>query len=304
LRKGSRGTDKEVVVKKIFLSFWMLLLMIGGIVFAQELPRLAVVEFDTNINIPKANRDSVTVRNQVESQLVATRQYQVITRTDIDRLLENQQIQVSSISSSENIRKLQLQNISYIVTGSINAMDNDYLITVKMLDVSTGQFSHSADIFTGSASRDLYNGVTQLISAFTAGMTSQDGQVAQVSRPGIVTYKIGDTGPGGGIVFLVEGNAGMEVSRLLGNYGSDEAINTAKNYRGGGFSDWHLPTDLELNFIYENLQKARVVNLGDVRYWCWQPDSNVIMGIQDFRDGRQERDPDYRAYAVRAVRSF
>jgi TolB-like protein len=149
----------------------------------QTLPRLAVVDFDTNINIPKVNQAAVTVRNLVESQLVATRQYQVITRTDIDRLLANQQIQVSSIASSENIRKLQLQNISYIVTGSVNAMDNDYLITVKMLDVSTGQFSHSADTFTGSEARDLYNGVTQLVSSFAAGMTSRDGQVAQVAQP-------------------------------------------------------------------------------------------------------------------------
>jgi TolB-like protein len=171
----------------------------------QNLPRLAVVEFDTNINIPKVNQDAVTVRNLVESQMVGTRQYQIITRTDIDRLLENQQIQVSSISSTENIRKLQLQNISYIVTGSVNAMDNDYLITIKMLDVSTGQFSHSADNFTGSASRDLYNGVTQLISTFVTGMANQGGQVTQVAQPSVVTYNIGDYGPAGGRVFYDKG---------------------------------------------------------------------------------------------------
>jgi TolB-like protein len=177
---------EEIDMNKMFFSLGVLLLATGSIGFiqelqGQELPRLAVVEFDTNINIPKVNQDAVTVRNLVESQMVGTRQYQVITRTDIDRLLANQQIQVSSIGSAENIRKLQLQNISYIVTGSVNAMDNDYLITVKMLDVSTGQFSHSADTFTGSGSRDLYNGVTQLIKSFTSGMTSQGGQVAQTA---------------------------------------------------------------------------------------------------------------------------
>jgi TolB-like protein len=216
--------------------------------YAQDLPRLAVVEFDVNINTPKANRDAVTVRNLVESQMVATQKYQIITRTDIDKLLENQRIQVSSIGSAENIRKLQLQNISYIVTGSVDAMDSDYLITVKLLDVSTGQFSHSANAFMNSSSRDLYNGVIQLINTFAAGMTSRGGQVAQAPQaapqppqaapqpppqPSAPTYKVGDRGPAGGWIFYDKGSfsdgwryleaapAGTEFTALWGAYGQD-----------------------------------------------------------------------------------
>jgi hypothetical protein len=54
--------------------------------------------------------------------MVATGKYQVIAREEIDKLLANQQIQVSSISSRENVKKLQLQNISYIITGSVDAL--------------------------------------------------------------------------------------------------------------------------------------------------------------------------------------
>jgi TolB-like protein len=194
----------------------------GQVLQGQELPRLAVVEFDTNINIPKVNQDSVTVRNLVESQMVAAQKYQVITRTDIDRLLENQQIQVSNISSPENIRKLQLQNISYIVTGSVNAMDNDYLITVKLLDVSTGRFGHSADAFMASGSRDLYNGVTQLVRSFTAGMTSRDGQMAQAGsqRPGSGAGGVSAAGIGIEVSTVFAGTLyfqGEEIATLWGN---------------------------------------------------------------------------------------
>jgi hypothetical protein len=84
-------------------------------------------------------------------------------------------------------------------------MDNDYLITIKMLDVSSGEFNHSANTFTASASRDLYNGVTKLISDFVAGMTSQGGQVTQTALPSVKTYKVGDAGPGGGWVFYDKG---------------------------------------------------------------------------------------------------
>jgi hypothetical protein len=172
----------------------------------------------------------------VESRMVSSGKYQVISRTDIDALLENQRIQVSSISSKENITKLQLQNISYIVTGSVNAVDSDYFITVKMLDVSSGQFSHSADEFMGGSSRELINGVGTLASKFIAGMSNEAGRVA-LSQSGASggnrEYKIGDRGPAGGWVFYDKGivsngwryleaaPAGTEFTAQWGAYGKD-----------------------------------------------------------------------------------
>jgi formylglycine-generating enzyme required for sulfatase activity len=141
------------------------------------LPRLAVVEFSTNSGIEKVRQDSVTVRNLVESQMAAAGKYQIISCADIDKLLAKQQIQVSRISSSENIKKLQLQNISYIVTGSVDAMGSHYSITVRILDVSYGQFFHSACDFMGGGSRELNDGVNTLISNFMRSMGSVGRQV-------------------------------------------------------------------------------------------------------------------------------
>jgi hypothetical protein len=171
---------------------------------------LAVVEFTTNVNTAKTQADVATVRNLVESRMVGSGKYQVISRDEIDKLLENQRIQVSGISSKENITKLQLQNISYIVTGSVNAVDSDYLITVKMLDVSSGQFSHSADEFMSGSSRELVSGVSALVNKFIAGMDSREGRVVQSQQGasgsgGGKEYKIGDWGPAGGIVFYDKG---------------------------------------------------------------------------------------------------
>ncbi|MDR3341314.1 MAG: hypothetical protein LBT14_00730, partial [Treponema sp.] len=167
--------------------------------------RLAVVEFSTNNRADKTTQDGVTVRNLVESQMISTGKYQIVTRDEIDKLLANQQIQVSSISSSENIRKLRLQNINYIVTGSVDAMGSDYAVTVKILDVSTGQFSHSTNDFMGGGSRELYTGITTLMSKFTAGMSAEGERVVQAGSGSGKEYKIGDFGPAGGIVFYDKG---------------------------------------------------------------------------------------------------
>ncbi|MDR0706730.1 MAG: DUF1566 domain-containing protein [Treponema sp.] len=272
--------------------------------YAQGLPRLAVVAFTTNVSTDKTRVDAVTVRNLVENQMVSSGKYQVISREEIDALLENQRIQVSGISSKENIVKLQLQNISYIVTGSVDAMGGDYAVTVKILDVSSGQFSHSANEFMGGSSRDMFNGVNTLVSKFIAGMGSEAGRVVQSGTSGGKGYKIGDVGPGGGIVFLIEGNTCWEVSRLLGSYTWEEAVRAAKNYRGGGYSDWYLPSKEELNFIYMNLQKSGIQNLGSDWYWSSSQDGTILRGIQNFSSGNQGGTEKNKTYSVRAARSF
>jgi TolB-like protein len=271
------------------------------------LPRLAVVEFSTNLSTEKVRTDAITVRNLTESQMVSTGKYQVIAREEIDKLLANQRIQVSSISSTENVKKLQLQNISYIVTGSVDAMGSDYAVTVKILDVGTGQFSHSANDFMGGSSRELYTGITALTSRFVAGMSSSEGQVVQAAAGSrAVSYKVGDTGPGGGTVFYIEGSEGFEVSRLLGSYNWDDAKKAARAYRGGGKDDWYLPTQSELNLIYQNLHKTGKLNMGDDRYWSSSENdySKSLSWNQRFSDGYQDYIGKNLTYSVRAVRAF
>jgi hypothetical protein len=299
-------------MKNMFLRFGVLVLTIGGIAFVQELqgqelPRLAVVEFTSNMSTEKVKADGLAVRNLVESQMVATGKYQIITRSEIDQLLNAEKIAVSSISSAENVKKLQLQNISYIVTGSVDAMDSDYAVTVKILDVSTGRFSHSASEFMGGSSRDLYNGVNTLVANFVKGISAEGGQVTQNTSAEVdyKTYKIGDTGPGGGIIFAVEGNTGMEAARILGEYDWKNAITTARNHRGGRHSNWHLPTKSELGLIYDNLQRAKVVNLGSVSYWSSSEYSNNRYAwLQRFGDGSQAGDLKSSLNSVLAVRTF
>jgi len=167
---------KEAVILTVLLN------ALSTVLFAQELPRLAVVEFSTNDNSAQIKKDAITVRELVESEMVKSSKFQIITREDIDKLLANQKIQVSSISSSENLKKLQLQNISYIVTGSLSAMGSDYALTVRVLDVSTGQFSNSDNTFMGSGSRDMYNGINSFMTKFISSMaTDKSGAIIQAS---------------------------------------------------------------------------------------------------------------------------
>jgi TolB-like protein len=304
--------------------------------YAQGLPRLAVVAFTTNVSTAKIQADAATIRKLVESRMVASGKYQVISREEIDKLLENQRIQVSSISSKENITKLQLQNISYMVTGSVNAMDSDYLITVKILDVSTGQFSYSADEFMGGSSRELINGVSALVSKFIA------------EESGRKEYKIGDIGPAGGIVFYDKGAisdgwryleaapAGTEFRAQWGAYENDvagtntwvgsgkrntqiiverlrqfgESGRTAQLCAGldfNGYKDWFLPSRDELYLMYQNLKRKGLGGFSDDFYWSSSQDGiygalpQHFSGITDYLLRYHFKD---NSHSVRAARAF
>jgi hypothetical protein len=111
-------------------------------------------------------------------------------------------------------------------------------------------------------------------------------------------------GPGGGTVFWVEGSSYWEVSMNLGSSHTWRAADTAAdNFKGGGYSDWRLPSKEKLNFIYLNLQKAGIVNFG--RDWYWSSTSaNAAYWAQSFRDGVQAPDLNGKTHSVLAVRTF
>jgi fibronectin type 3 domain-containing protein len=155
--------------------------MFNGVAFGQELPRLAVTEFTVNTDTPKVQQDAVAIRNAVQSNFTATARYEVVARAEIDQLVQNQQIALSAISSKENLRKLEIANINYIVTGTVDAIGDDYSVTINILDVGNGRFAHSAMDLIGSGSRDIFNGINSLVRTFMAGLRSEGGTVVSAA---------------------------------------------------------------------------------------------------------------------------
>ncbi|MDR1788374.1 MAG: DUF1566 domain-containing protein [Treponema sp.] len=80
-------------------------------------------------------------------------------------------------------------------------------------------------------------------------------------------------------------------------------------YRGGGVSDWFLPSRDELNLIYINLIRLNSVIDWKDSYWSSFYYSNGILDIgcasaQRFSDGAQITPRRNESYQVRAVRQF
>lgn len=80
------------------------------------------------------------------------------------------------------------------------------------------------------------------------------------------SWKIGDFGPGGGIVFKIEDNRAWECSEVLGKRTWNEAKILCREYRGNTYDNWYLPSKDELDLIYQNLIKKRKMFVSDP---CW-----------------------------------
>jgi hypothetical protein len=95
---------------------------------------------------------------------------------------------------------------------------------------------------------------------------------------------------------------------------SSYAAGLARAYRGGGFTDWFLPSKDELNQMYMNKVTLEavwgVVAFSNVAfsnnhfYWSSTENDNNTAWFQNFNDGSQDWSFKYYTSLVRAVRAF
>lgn len=115
------------------------------------------------------------------------------------------------------------------------------------------------------------------------------------------SYKIGDVGPGGGIIFYIDESIRYEAIEVDVAMKWHTAVNKCTMYRGNGYDDWYLPTKYELNLIYQNLRKTGKIS-GFSSYWS-SSQKDEKAWLQSFGDGEQVlryKDLSYYFWAVRA----
>lgn len=155
------------------------------------------------------------------------------------------------------------------------------------------------------------------------------------------TYKIGDAGPGGGIVFYDKGSFSdgwryLEVATKdikgtfsfgkSGSLGTKNALGAGEantqsivnlngatgnyaamlcyQYEEGGFTDWYLPSIDELKMINDTVRTNKNVNMTKAGYWSSSQLSNSYALGFSYQTRKQFSDSMSKKYYVRPVRAF
>ena len=251
-----------------------------------EVKTVAVVDFEVTAGaITKNEAESITELYMAE--LLDTGRVTVIDRDCVKDMLRELKFGSSDWGNPAKTAKLgEALNVQLISRGKVIKLGNKFFISTSLMDAKTAKIVSSAKLQFSSL-----NEVPSLLLSFARATV--DG----------LSIKIGDIGLGGGYVFYIEGDRGLECSEILGTANWNEAKELCKNYRGGNYSDWRLPTKEELNYIYVNLRKLGRIT-GNDWYWSSSAYNDYFAWGQKFSGGGTGCDDKDSPNAVRAVRSF
>jgi len=261
-------------------------------IFAQQQPVVAVAPFDVISGVSAT--DAAMITDVFFVRLGNTRKVDLVNRTIVQRVIKEHNFQLEDWSNKEKTAELgKALNADWIVQGDIRTMNNGILIIVQFYNIKTFKFEGGTDVRLANAD-EAYDKMNPLVDSLIQTITA--------SLPTAPSYKIGDRGPGGGIIFSAGNGVYMECSMDIGSYKWDRAVSVARNYRGGGFTDWRLPSYEELVLMYVNLKQKGLGGFGGNVYWS--SSSGAMVTVLNFSSGNWAAYNKDNSLSVRAVRAF
>lgn len=242
---------KKYIVSAVFVLFLSTMLSAAK--------NMAVMPFEIVGNaVTEAEAEGIT--ELYISELVSTGKISIVDRTNFDKILKEMNFQNSDWSNSEKTAKLgQATNAQFISRGKIIKLGSKMYLSSTVIDVATAKV-----VSSGRKEFEDIDAAFAILSGFAKEVVDR-----------MITYKIGDTGPGGGIVFKIQGSTVYEAEFFPGRADWYNAMQKAFSYKGGGYTDWSLPTIKELKWILEDTYPAYSLGLtrhlpnggGDMSYW-------------------------------------
>lgn len=151
------------------------------------------------------------VIGRLEAALVSGGKLVVVDRANLDRIREEQGFQLSGEVDDDSAKSIgRLLGAGAIVTGSFTDLGDMYSLILKAINIETAAVavSYPADIARSRRIETLLASGGGSGGAGTGTRTAQAGRNTSPAAPAapVQTYKIGDTGPAGGIVFFDKWN--------------------------------------------------------------------------------------------------
>ena len=128
-----------------------LFLLISGMMFAQEVKRVAILEtVDKENKVSYANK--LILRANLSKAITNTAGYEAYDRTDIDAIMGEQNFQRTGLVSNDQIKRLgEMTGANYILVAEAVVVDaKNMFITAKLLDVETARTIMTDNLMMGA----------------------------------------------------------------------------------------------------------------------------------------------------------
>jgi hypothetical protein len=202
--------------------------------------RAAVMEFKAGVDITQADVDGIS---GIFTTYFRPAGYTMIERTQIDRIIDEQQLQRSSLTESQMVRIGELLNLSKIVIGDVNVVMGQYNVDVRVINVESGTIAATEGAtFAGSSYRETMKSIAQKLAgkiAIGAGPTVS-AQPSSNPQPRTTPY-------------VVYGYLKV-FPNDLGTFDAEprQVISRLNQSQQFGYGSWRLPTNEELALMRAN----------------------------------------------------
>ena len=202
--------------------------------------RAAVMEFKAGVGISQADVDGLS---GIFTTYFRPAGYTMIERTQIDRIIDEQQFQRSSLTESQMVLIGELLNLSKIVIGDVNIVMGQYNVDVRVINVESGTIAATEGAtFAGASYREGMRNLAQKLAAqiaIGAGPTV-GAQPSAPPQPRTTPYVIY------GYLKVFPND--------LGTFESEprQVISRLNESQQFGYGSWRLPTNEELALMRAN----------------------------------------------------
>jgi hypothetical protein len=166
------------------------------------LPGIGVVRFLVASSSVEDIDNAAVIRDLVARSIGASGKYNVVDLGVLDTLTEQNNVSVSKLYNPEEMEKIPLTYAQFLVTGFISLESKGYRINMYLLDLSKKEFLFNEEAWvSGEKGNSIWFGVRDFTRKFIERM---DSVISVNELKPEELYRVGDTGPAGGIIFYVK----------------------------------------------------------------------------------------------------
>jgi len=269
-------------IKALFVLLFIIL-TISGALAAEKTNKSQIKTVDNYVAIfdfevrDKDKDISRPLADKVIHVFSESNKYEVIDRGNMNKILGEQKFQMSGCVAQEcKVEAGQILGVGKIVNGSVGLVGKTYYLTLQLIDVKTGKVELSAEDTCKCEVDDLLDSTKRLAKKLLGEKVEESAATAPKSatvditkppehRPMPTSIAIAppatpakETARDGRFIAYDNRTVSDTRTNLMwaakdngSSINWQDAKKYCENYRGGGYTDWRMPTLDELAELYD-----------------------------------------------------
>lgn len=158
-------------MKKSFIFFLLIIFVFISCQASAQEQKITAAVMDLEAKQGVSAGVASMLSDYLRTQLVNTQKITIVTRENMEQILREQSFQMSGCTSNECIVQMgQLLGVRKMITGSIGKLGTTYLLSLKIIDVQSGEIEKAETEECASCEEQEILGSVRIISQKIVGL--------------------------------------------------------------------------------------------------------------------------------------